>query len=56
MNWEIVTWLIIFAVCLIVEIISLGLTTIWACGGALVAMIIAFSAVHYRYRLLYFLL
>ena len=42
MNWEIVTWLIIFAVCLIVEIISLGLTTIWACGGALVAMIIAF--------------
>ena len=42
MNWEIATWLIIFAVCLIAEIISLGLTTIWACGGALVAMIIAF--------------
>ena len=41
MNWEIATWLIIFAVCLIAEIISLGLTTIWACGGALVAMIIA---------------
>lgn len=42
MNWEIATWLIIFAACLIFEIITLGLTTIWACGGALVAMIIAF--------------
>lgn len=42
MNWEIATWLIIFAACLIIEIITLGLTTIWACGGALVAMIIAF--------------
>ncbi len=42
MNWEIATWLIIFAACLIIEIITLGLTAIWACGGALVAMIIAF--------------
>lgn len=41
MNWEIATWLIIFTVCLFVEIITLGLTTIWACGGALVALIIA---------------
>lgn len=43
MNWEIATWLIIFAVCLLVEIVTLGLTTIWACGGALIAMIIAFA-------------
>ena len=42
MNWEIATWLIIFAACLVIEIIKLGLTTIWACGGALIAMIIAF--------------
>ncbi len=42
MNWEIATWLIIFAACLLIEIITLGLTTIWACGGALIAMIIAF--------------
>ena len=42
MNWEIATWLIIFAACLVIEIITLGLTTIWACGGALIAMIIAF--------------
>ena len=41
MNWEIATWLIIFAACLVIEIITLGLTTIWACGGALIAMIIA---------------
>lgn len=41
MNWEIATWLIIFSICLIVEILTLGLTTIWACGGSLVSMFIA---------------
>lgn len=41
MNWEIATWLIIFAVCLFIEIITLGLTTIWACGGALISMFVA---------------
>ena len=45
MNWEIATWLIIFAACLVIEIITLGLTTIWACGGALIAMIIALQVV-----------
>ena len=34
-------WLIIFVVCIVVEIISMGLTTIWFAGGALVAAVIS---------------
>lgn len=35
------TWLIILAVLLFIEIITLGLTTIWFAGGALVAFIVS---------------
>lgn len=41
MLWQVVFWLVIFAVCLIIEIATLGLTTIWFAGGALVSTIIA---------------
>ncbi|MGN0394329.1 MAG: NfeD family protein [Coprococcus sp.] len=41
MIWQVVLWLIIFAVCLIVEILTLGLTTIWFAGGALITIIVA---------------
>ena len=34
-------WIIILIVCLVIEIISLGLTTIWFSGGALIAAIAA---------------
>lgn len=34
-------WLIVFVVCIVAEIISMGLTTIWFAGGALVAAVIA---------------
>ena len=34
-------WLIIFVIALIVEIATMGLTSIWFAGGALVALIIA---------------
>ncbi len=38
-------WLIVFVACIVIEIISMGLTTIWFAGGALVAAIgAAFSA------------
>lgn len=36
-----VIWLIIFAVLLVVEIITMGLTTIWFAGGAVLACICA---------------
>ncbi len=43
MNW-IVTWLIIFAVLLVIELLTTGLTTIWFAGGALVSA--AFAVFH----------
>ena len=36
-------WLIILALCLVVEIATLGLVTIWFAGGALVAFFVAMA-------------
>ena len=36
-----IVWLIILALCLVVEIATLGLVTIWFAGGALVAFFVA---------------
>ena len=36
-----VYWLVLFVALLIVEIITMGLTTIWFAGGALVAIVVA---------------
>ena len=39
------TWLIIFVACIVIEIITMGLTTIWFAGGSMVAAVsAAFSA------------
>lgn len=34
-------WLIIFVACIVVEIITMGLTTIWFAGGSLIASVAA---------------
>lgn len=39
---ETLIWLITFVVLLIIEVLTLGLTTIWFAGGALVAMLLSF--------------
>ena len=39
---EMIFWLIVFVVLLIVEIATMGLTTIWFAGGALVAFLAAY--------------
>ncbi len=36
-------WLILFIVLIIIEILTMGLTTIWFAGGALVALLMAFA-------------
>lgn len=42
MNWNMaVVWLVILVVCLVIEILTLGLTTIWFAIGALTATISA---------------
>lgn len=39
---ELIIWLAIAVVMIIMEIVSLGLTTIWFAGGALIAALVAF--------------
>lgn len=34
-------WLVIFVACIVIEILTMGLTTIWFAGGALVASVAA---------------
>lgn len=44
MEWitnPVVIWLIILVVLIVIEIFTLGLTTIWFAGGALVAIVVA---------------
>ena len=44
MEWitnPVVVWLIILVLLVIIEIFTLGLTTIWFAGGALVAIVVA---------------
>lgn len=48
-------WIIILIVCLVIEIISLGLTTIWFSGGALVAAIAAIFEVPIPVQVILFL-
>lgn len=36
-----ITWLVVLIVCLVVEFSTMGLTSIWFAGGALLSMIIA---------------
>ena len=51
---QLIIWSVIFMVCIIIEIITLGLTTIWFAGGALVSAISVFfgyfisSSVYYK--------
>lgn len=40
-NKLIITWLVILVVLVIIELLTMGLTTIWFAGGALVGLILA---------------
>ena len=53
---ETIFWLILFVVLLIIEILTLGLTTIWFAGGALVAFILAFVGFDLPVQIIVFLL
>lgn len=53
MAWMII-WLIAAAVLIIMEIVSLGLTTIWFAGGALVAALMAYLGLHWIIQVLIF--
>ena len=53
---ETIFWLILFVILLIIEILTLGLTTIWFAGGALVAFILAFVGFDLPVQIIVFLL
>ncbi len=48
-------WLLALAVLLVIEIITLGLTTIWFAGGALVAFVLALFGVPWLVQIAVFL-
>lgn len=52
---ETIFWLILFVVLLIVEILTLGLTTVWFAGGAIIAFILALSGFDFVVQILAFL-
>lgn len=48
---KVIYWLAIFIVLLIIEIATMGLTTIWFAGGALIAFCAGLSALDWAFRL-----
>ena len=53
---ETIFWLILFVILLVIEILTMGLTTIWFAGGALVAFILAFVGFGLPVQIIVFLL
>ncbi len=53
MMWMVI-WLIATAVLVVMEMISLGLTTIWFAGGALVAALTAYLGLHWLAQIFVF--
>lgn len=51
-----VVWLVILVVLVIIELLTMGLTTIWFAGGALVAAIAALFRVPFSVQIILFLL
>ena len=52
---ETIFWLILIAVLLVIEILTMGLTTIWFAGGALVAFILAYVGLGLPVQIIVFL-
>lgn len=51
-----IIWLMIFVVLLIIEIFTMGLTTIWFAGGAVIAFVLAFVGFGVPVQIIVFLL
>ncbi|MCD7981549.1 MAG: NfeD family protein [Clostridiales bacterium] len=48
-------WLVIFILMVVVELISMGLTSIWFAGGALAALLVSFSGIGIQVQAVVFL-
>lgn len=53
---ETILWLALFVVLLIVEILTMGLTTVWFAGGALVALVLAIAGLELPVQIITFLI
>ena len=51
---KVIYWLAIFIVLLIIEIATMGLTTIWFAGGALIAAIASYAGANLTIQILLF--
>ena len=50
MDMQSVFWLALLVVLLVIELATLGLTTIWFAGGALAAFVLSFSVIFWQRR------
>lgn len=51
---SVIIWLVLAAILIVSEIVSLGLTTIWFAGGAIVAAVLAHFGAHWIVQILVF--
>lgn len=52
---EPVFWIIVFAAMVVLELLTMGLTSIWFAGGALVALFVSMTEVRFTAQMLLFL-
>lgn len=55
MEVQTILWLIVFVLMVIIEIVTMGLTTIWFAGGAVVAFFLALIGVPVKIQIVVFL-
>lgn len=51
---SVIIWLVLAAILIVSEIVSLGLTTIWFAGGAIIAALLAHFGAHWLVQILVF--
>lgn len=54
MGEQFVFWLIVLAICAIVELVTLGLTSVWFAGGALVAALVSLVCPYFWVQVIVF--
>ena len=54
MSEQFVFWLIVLALCAIVELVTMGLTSVWFAGGALVAAIVSLFVPYFWVQIIVF--
>ncbi len=55
MSEQVIFWLVVLAIAAVIEIVTMGLTSIWFAGGALVAALIAFVVPYFWVQLIVFI-